>query len=77
MLNAVNIIRNITDMLGSAMLGRLAAATAGSVNTSVGNSLLEQNVHIDTQFPNVRDAKEIENALNNLVNMASMRPNKK
>lgn len=77
MLDAVNIIRNITGLLGNSVLGKLAAATAGNIGTSVGNDVLEQNVHIDAQFPNVKDAREIEDALNNLVNMASMRANKR
>jgi hypothetical protein len=77
MLDAVNIIRNITGLLGSSVLGKLAAATAGSFGGNVGNDVLEQNVHIDAQFPNVKDAREIEDALNNLVNMASMRANKR
>lgn len=34
---------------------------------------LEQNVHIDASFPNVRDSREIEEAFNNLVNIASQR----
>ena len=41
------------------------------------NETLEQNVHIDASFPNVKSAQEIENALNNLVNIASMRANRK
>lgn len=77
MLNAVNIIRNITGLLGSSVLGKLAAATAGNINTTADNNMLEQNVHIDAQFPNVKDSREIEEALNNLVNMASMRANKR
>ena len=77
MLNAVHIIRNITGLLGSSVLGKLAAATAGNVNTTTGNDVLEQNVHIDAQFPNAKDSREIEEALNNLVNMASMRANKR
>ena len=77
MLNAISIMRNITNILGSSVLGKLAAATAGNFNTSVGNDVLEQNVHIDAQFPNVKDSREIEDALNNLVNMASMRANRK
>ena len=77
MLNAISIMRNITNILGSSILGKLAAATAGNFNTSVGNDVLEQNVHIDAQFPNVKDSREIEDALNNLVNMASMRANRK
>ena len=77
MLNAVTIMRNITDMLGSTVLSKLAAATAGNVNTSTNSDILEQNVHIDAQFPNVTNSREIEEALNNLVNMASMRANKR
>ena len=77
MLNAVGIMRNITNMLGSSVLGKLAAATAGGLGTEVGGDVLEQNVHIDAQFPNVKDSREIEEALNNLVNMASMRANRR
>lgn len=77
MLDAVNIIRNITGLLGNSVLGKLAAATAGNFGANVGNDVLEQNVHIDAQFPNVKDSREIEEALNNLVNMASMRANKR
>jgi len=72
MLNAISIMRNITAMIGSANMNRLATAAAGSNSTP-----LEQNVHIEANFPGVKDAKEIENALNNLVNMASMRANKR
>ena len=77
MLDAVNIIRNITGLLGNSVLGKLAAATSGNIGASIGNDVLEQNVHIDAQFPNVKDSREIEEALNNLVNMASMRANKR
>ena len=77
MLNAISIMRNITNMLGSSVLGKLAAVTAGGLGTEVGGDVLEQNVHIDAQFPNVKDSREIEEALNNLVNMASMRANRR
>lgn len=77
MLNAISIMRNITNMLGSSVLGKLAAATAGGLGTDVSGDVLEQNVHIDAQFPNVKDSREIEEALNNLVNMASMRANRR
>ena len=77
MLNAISIMRNITNMLGSSVLGKLAAATAGGLGAEVGGDVLEQNVHIDAQFPNVKDSREIEEALNNLVNMASMRANRR
>ena len=34
---------------------------------------LEQNVHIEANFPNVTNSHEIEDAINNLVNVASQR----
>ena len=76
-LNAVNAIRNITNAIGSNLLSKLANVTAGKLDYDTGKSTLEQNVHIDAQFPNVKDSREIENALNNLVNVASMRINKR
>lgn len=73
MLNAVSIMRSLANSLGSGVLARLAGATAQGYANSSGNGALEQNVHIDAQFPNVRDALEIEQALNNLVNVAAQR----
>ena len=34
---------------------------------------LDQNVKIEANFPNVKNANEIETAFNNLVNLASQR----
>ena len=74
MLNTVAIMRNLAYSLGSNTLARLANATAAGYNNSnENNGILEQNVHIDATFPNVKDAREIEEALNNLVNVASQR----
>ena len=66
-------MRNLANNLGENILARLAGVTAGKGSLGDGNSLLEQNVHIDATFPGVKDAKEIEDALNNLVNTASQR----
>ena len=74
MLNAVSIMRNLSGTLGTEMLARLGNANAPKyTNGNSGASLLEQDVHIDATFPNVRNAAEIEEALNNLVNAASQR----
>lgn len=73
-LNAVEILRGITSNLGQALMNQMAsisAAGATAMAGAVGSEGLEQNVHIDAQFPNVKDSREIETALNNLVNMAS------
>lgn len=73
MLNAVSIMRNLTGTLGTELLARLSSVSTPSYNNNTNSSLLEQNVHIDATFPNVKNASEIEEALNNLVNSASQR----
>ena len=73
MLNAVEIMRGITDNIGADLLGRMASMTAGGFNTSIGNGVLDQNVHIEATFPGVKSSVEIQDALNNLVNMAAQR----
>ena len=78
MLNTVAIMRTLAYSLGSNMLERLAGVSANStIGGGVSDGILEQNVHIDAQFPNVRNAAEIEEALNNLVNAASQRVHEK
>ena len=74
MLNAVAIMRTMAYSLGSNLLARMAGASAQGINGGVANGNgLEQNVHIDATFPNVRNAAEIEEALNNLTNAAAQR----
>ncbi|MGN0992887.1 MAG: hypothetical protein ACI4PE_03105 [Bacilli bacterium] len=81
MLNAVYALRGIIDTVGSSMLSRLAQLGSG-INAPTGaiaasTDTIEQNVHIDATFPGVQNAKEIEDALNNLVNRASQRTYRK
>ena len=74
MLNAVSVMRSMAYSLGSNLLARLAGVSANGINGGVSSgTVLEQNVHIDATFPNVRNAAEIEEALNNLTNAASQR----
>lgn len=73
MLNAVEVLRGITDNIGADLLGRMAGMTAGGFNSAVGGNALEQNVHIEATFPGVKSSIEIQDALNNLVNMAAQR----
>ena len=72
MLNAVQIVRSITENLSSNLLNKLSAISANTGgNLSANADTLEQTVHIDAQFPNVTNSSEIEDALNNLVNRAA------
>ena len=73
MLNTVAIMRNLATNLGESVIARLAGVSANGTNATGGDNLFEQNVHIEATFPGVKDSKEIENALNNLVNSAAQR----
>ena len=52
----------------------MASITSGSVGVigqGMGSTGLEQSVVINAEFPNATSAREIEDAINNLVNRAS------
>ena len=53
-----------------------SSSLIGNIDTNKQEQTLDQNVHITAEFPNVTDAREVENALNNLVNVASQRINR-
>jgi TP901 family phage tail tape measure protein len=79
-LSAVNIVRDIAsvfDNLNTNILSRLSGLISG-LDTSISgisafSDTLEQNVHIEANFPNVQSSNEIQDAFNNLVNIASQR----
>ena len=77
-LSAVEVIRSMDSLvngLNQSMFARLAgmAINMGGNIPVPGNSdnIVQQDVRITAEFPGVRDSKEIENAFNNLVNVAS------
>lgn len=76
LLQGIQILRNIVDSVGSSMMSRMSDLSSGiGINNNIptNSDTLEQNVHIEANFPNVESSKEIEDALNNLVNVASQR----
>lgn len=71
-LNAVQIIRSVEGSL----LRRMSEMTSniGNVYSIAENKeTLKQNVHIEANFPNVTNSKEVENAIDNLINIAAQR----
>lgn len=78
-LDAVDITRKVADSINMNMLSRIGQLTSSTIapKTETAAEVLEQNVHIDATFPGVQDAQEIKDALNNLVNIASQRANRK
>lgn len=79
LLAAVGAVRDITSRMSIAgALDSLAASQTGLLNTLYNqHSQLDQNVHIEANFPNVTQHTEIEQAFENLVNIASMHASKR
>ena len=79
MLNIVKMVRDITSAIDTraslASVASIGNDAFGRVNT--GAKTLDQNVHIEANFPNVTDHNEIELALSNLVNQSSQYANRK
>ena len=72
--NILDIVSMVREMTSSSLRGAngmmsgIMEALASVTNNSTNNN---QNVHITAEFPNVRVASEIEEAFNNLTNIAS------
>ncbi len=79
-LTAVSIVRDMAGMLdnlNNSLMSRLSGLSS-NFNIPMGNistpsDTLEQDVHIEANFPNVQNSREIEEAFNNLINIASQR----
>lgn len=70
-LDVVSMVREMTSSSlrgANGMMSGMMEALASVTNNSTSNN---QNVHITAEFPNVRVASEIEEAFNNLTNIAS------
>ena len=77
-LKTVDIVRQISDMIdlnAMSASGGLGSLFTASVNKD--NDILEQNVHITAEFPNVTNKDEILSAFDNVVNLASQYTNRK
>lgn len=73
LLSSVDILRGISKTLDlQAISARMASSgllSSVGINTKTPQAV-QQDVHISATFPNVSDSREIEEALNNLVNEA-------
>lgn len=83
-LAAVNSVRAMQSIITSLDLNALAVKKQMLSNLTapivakegITDNSLDQNVQIEANFPNVRDARQIEEAFDNLVNMATQYANK-
>ena len=69
LVNNFSAFNELSDIANS-IIGSSSLAMAGA-------GTMDQNVHIEANFPNVQSHSEIEMALNNLINSASQYVNKK
>lgn len=76
MLDIVNIVRDIMQQIDAqALYSRGRRFDLPRIETRAES--LEQNVHIEANFPNATSHQEIEQAFDNLINLASQYANKK
>ena len=80
--NMLNVVGMVRDMVSSFNLNErlnnlLSMATTVTGIAGPQTQSLEQQVHIEANFPNVQSHTEIETALNNLINSASQYVNRK
>ena len=85
-LSSISIVRDMDSILdkylNNNMVQRLAELTEIGMTTfkdivQQNADTIEQNVHIDAVFRDVREAGEIQNALDNLINVASQYANRR
>ena len=79
MLNIIGMTRDLVNNFSAFNeLSDIANSIIGSSSLAMaGAGTMDQNVHIEANFPNVQSHSEIEMALNNLINSASQYVNKK
>ena len=73
-LMAVSIVRTLSAKLSDMTNNMMNSISSHNAATAIPtqDQTLEQNVKIEASFPNVKNSNDIEQALNNLVNTASM-----
>ena len=77
-LSVVDTVRDMISSFGNNALSNLANSIMNSSSLAMaGVGTMDQNVHIEANFPNVQSHTEIEMAINNLVNSAAQYVNRK
>ena len=78
-LKGIDIIRSIADSIDLKALQDQVSILPYNPGAQVqsNSDMLEQNVHIEANFPNVQDRNEIQEAFNTLINKASQYANRK
>ena len=70
LLAAVEMVRTLTDQIKNSSITQAISTVSGKVGTQSAGDTIEQRVAIEANFPNVKDATEIEQALLSLSDQA-------
>lgn len=71
-LDGVMVLRQITSNLGGSLQARVSGLKSSYFNAN-SNDEIQQKVQISASFPNVNSKRQIEEAFNDLVNLAEQR----
>jgi len=78
LLASMEVLSRILEIIdlqsANAQLG--GALTSPGIHNN-GSQIIEQQVHIEANFPGISDRNELEEAFNNLINKASQYANRK
>ena len=72
-LDSVSILRSMSDNVLGSIRNRNSNLNLANQSYLSSESGVEQNVHIEASFPNVDSKREIEEAFDDLVNLAAQR----
>lgn len=70
LLAAIEMVRTLTDQVKNSNIAQAVSAISGKIGVQSAGDTIEQRVSIEANFPNVKDATEIEQALLNLSDQA-------
>lgn len=78
-LKAAEILRQVSGVIDLSAMSNSVNLNpySGMLSTALADSVLQQEVRIEANFPGVQDRYEIEEAFNNLINTASQYANRK
>ena len=77
LLEAIKIVRSVVSSINISSLESDLYKLKNNYNNAINKNTLQQDVHIEANFPNVVNSQEIENAFNNLINLAAQRTMRK
>ncbi len=77
LLDTISILKTIDTSLNTNLINRVQDISNQLVKENSNSAVIEQQVHIEASFPNVNSKRQIEEAFNDLVNLAAQRAMRK